>query len=86
MSVMLKEEWENIEPSKVAETIEKWKTVPVEVVLKRCYVYQKFKQDEGWLTIFALTAHSDDVLSIRKDLGLERKPQKYCMHVSLLEK
>ena len=82
---MLKEEWKNIEPSKVADVIEKWKGIPVEVVLKKCYVFKKFKECKGWLTIFALTAQSDDVLSIREDLGLVRKPLKYCMHISMLE-
>ena len=81
VSVLLKEEWENIDPRIVEEVIQEWQGIPVTIRIKKCYVYML----HGWKTIFALNVNSDDILNAREDLGFFRKPKKYKMHVSLLE-
>ena len=83
---MLKEEWQRIPPQTVDDVVKKWESTPVSITICNCYLYKMFHNYKGWLTLFALNATSEDVYSIREDLGLTRKPEKYNMHITLLEK
>ena len=86
MSIMLPEERKKIVPSVVEDVVQRWRGKTVSINLRNCFVYKMLHRIKGWLTIFALNAQSEDVLKIREDLGLQKKPVKYNMHVSLLEK
>ena len=66
--------------------MQKWKGIPGSVCIDKCFIYKQFNEEYGRRTIFALNVHSDDILNAREDFGVMRKPEKYTMHVSLLEK
>ena len=83
---MLKEEQANINSSTVEHVIKEWEKKPISVTITGSYLYKMYHKSKGWLTLFALNAYSDDVLEMREDLGLQRKPYKYNMHVTLFEK
>ena len=82
VSVLLKEEWEKVDSKNVVQLMQKWQGVAVSLEVQQCYIYRH----TDCKTIFALNVHSEDILNVRENLGFARKPKKYNMHISLLEK
>ena len=86
LSVMLKEEQEKIDPEVVKKVVEMWQGKPVEIVIDKMFFYIKKDKHNKKKLLLALNVWSDGVLEIREDLGLERKPNKFVTHITLLEK
>ena len=84
MSILLVEEQKSIDKEVVQDAIKKWKDRPVNITIKQFHLYRKFDEKKGWLLLLALEVESEDVLEIREDMKLERKPKKLNIHVTLL--
>ena len=81
MSVILPEEQAILDPGLVARVMDKWRNRTVRVEFSSMNVYKK--KDK---ILIALNVFSKEILDIRCDLGLVRKPQKFQTHITLLEK
>ena len=83
---MLLEEMDMVDKKTVEDVMNKWKTRRINLTIERFRVYHKLDKKKGWIQLFALDVASEDILDLREDLGLPRKPSKFTTHITLLEK
>ena len=87
MSVLLAEEWKEIaKDAELQEKLKEFNGTEVTIVFKGVEVYEKYDRKKGWMTLVALGVESEDILNVRKNLGLNRKPDKLHLHCTMLEK
>ena len=87
VSVLLAEEWKEIaKDAELQEKLKEFNGTEVTIVFKGVEVYEKYDRKKGWMTLVALGVESEDILNVRKNLGLNRKPDKLHLHCTMLEK